>query len=399
MAERPGKFPQQKGLPGKRDHYIRGSIAVDPVHADTIYLGVSNEFAGGKGGGVYVSRDAGETWKRMSEGLPDLTHHKGKGFFENTNVCGYELAVSRKGTPVCMSIVYNRVCRWNSEKKRWETVLRDDSRPWGLADLQIDPFSSRLYLAAKESGLLFSDDDGRTWKEMENFPGGAGRLFFDRERKGRFTVSSKEGLYLTEDNGRTWFFYDFDGKQPAAPTTPLRPSPERTFFLPPRNRESSTTRSAGIRTDPRKLYPQKGRKESLQRQQLHHLLRLGNAPRVPGDAKFETDNGKKVSLFSIPSGATLRVETPSADPLRHDFDCVAPGEKESEIPSAVSGSRKCPADRLFHRAETAGFHEHAAEGGVEDCLPASCPLDRPSFPFASELEAERMVRDPGFPFC
>ena len=308
------KIPAQKGLPGRRDHYIRGSIAVDPVHADTVYLGVSNEFAGGKGGGVYVSRDAGETWKRMSEGLPDLTHHKGKGFFENTNVCGYELAVSRKGTPVCMSIVYNRVCRWNSETKRWETVRRDDSRPWGLADLQLDPFSSRLYLSAQSSGLLFSDDDGRTWKEMENFPGGAGRLFFDRERKGRFTVSSKEGLYLTEDNGRTWFFYDFDGKQPGRSYNAVAAiAGENLLLATPESGVFYHTIRRNPDGSPKGFIRKKVEKKAYNASSFTTFFGWGTLHVSPGDAKFETDDGKKVSLFSIPSGATLRVETPSAD--------------------------------------------------------------------------------------
>ena len=307
------KFPAQKGLPGKRDHYIRGSIAVDPSHAETIYLAVSNEFADGKGGGVYVSRDAGETWSRMSEGLPDLTHHKGKGFFENTNVCGYELAVSKAGTPVCMSIVYNRVCRWDKNSGRWETVRSDNLRPWGLADLQADPFSSRLYLAAKDSGLLFSDDDGRSWKGMENFPGGAGRLFFDRERKGRFTVSASDGLYLTEDNGKTWWFYDFDGKQPGRSFNAVAPIAGETILLA--TPESGVFHHRIRRNpdgSPKGFVRKKIEKKLYRTSAFTTIFGWGTLHVSPGEAKFETSEGRHLSLFSIPDSGTLRVECADA---------------------------------------------------------------------------------------
>lgn len=308
------KMPAQKGLPENRRHYIRSSVAVDPQNAETIYLGVSNEFANGKGGGVYVSCDAGETWTRMSNGLPDLTHHKGKGFFENTDVCGYELAVSKAGTPICMSIVYNRVCRWDKKNKRWGTVRSDDSRPWGLADLQADPFSSRLYLAAKDSGLLFSDDDGRSWKEMENFPGGAGRLFFDRERKGRFTVSASDGLYLTEDNGKTWWFYDFDLKQPGrsfnavaaiAGETILLATPESGVFYHKIRRNPDGAPKGFVR--------KKKEKKIYRTSAFTTIFGWGTLHVSPGEAKFETTEGRHLSLFSIPDNGTLRAECADAD--------------------------------------------------------------------------------------
>ncbi len=207
-----------RGTPGAH-HFIPASTAVDPRRSNVVYVGVAP--GGGAANtevdkvGVYVSHDAGDTWTRMSEGLP-TPHGKGdKGFFENTNVLGHELAVTRKGTPVAMSVVYNLVCRFDAAERTWVTVRSDPSRPWGLCDLQQDPYADRLWLTAKNDGLWHSDDDGRTWRKFVAFPGAsAGRMNFDRARPGRFTVCSRKALWLTEDGGQTWWCYDFDLKMP-----------------------------------------------------------------------------------------------------------------------------------------------------------------------------------------
>ena len=308
------KVPRQQGLPNRQRYYVRGSIAVDQKNKKTVYLAVSNEFADGEGGGVYVSRDAGENWTRMSEGLPDLTYHKGKGFFENTNVCGYELAVSKAGTPVCMSIVYNHVCRWNKEKGRWETVRSDKAQPWGLADLQADPFFNRLWLAARKTGLLFSDDDGRTWEKLETFPGIAGRLYFDREKAGRFTVSANEGVYFTEDGGKNWWFYDFDRTVPGRSINAVVAVAGEDLLL--------ATQESGVfyhhirrnpDGSPKGFIRKKVEKEIHRTSAFSTLFGWGTLRVSPGGAMFETTDGKHRFLFSIPGDGILRVECSNAE--------------------------------------------------------------------------------------
>ncbi len=201
------------------NYFIPASTAVSPENPGFVFVGV----AAGCGTanketdkvGVYASRDYGDTWVHMSDGLPAPCSKGNKGFFENTNVCGYELAVTRKGTPVAMSIVYNLVCRFDKKAGKWVTVRSDESKPWGLCDLQLDPYSKRLWLSAKTSGLLVSDDDGLTWNRFSRFPGEtAGRMNFDRTKPGRFTICGAKELWLTEDGGETWWRYDFDMKQP-----------------------------------------------------------------------------------------------------------------------------------------------------------------------------------------
>lgn len=207
--------PAQHGLPKNHFHYYRTAIAPDRFEPRTVYLAVANEFADGKGGGVYVSRDCGDNWERMSAGLPDLSCHAGKGFFENAPWGGNELVVALDGTPICISLVYNYAFYWDKTAQCWKESRRDPQHPWGLKDLKADPFSSRVWLAAGAQGLLYSDDSGKTWNAWEIFPGkNAGQLSFDQEKNGRFSVSSPQGLFLTEDGGKTWYFYNFEQRLP-----------------------------------------------------------------------------------------------------------------------------------------------------------------------------------------
>lgn len=317
------KFPELRGLPprlhgnpGAKKYYTRASVAVDPEDSKLIYLGIapeSTEFDP-DALGVYVSRDAGDNWTRMSDGLPAPTRHQGKGFFENTNVCGYELAVSKEGTPIAASIVYNLVCRWDKEKRKWETVRSDEKRPWGIADLQTDPSSKRIWLAARTSGLFYSDDDGRTWNRQANFGGTAGRMYFDRERAGRFTVSSDTGLYLTEDGGKTWWFYDFDGRQPGRSSNALAAiagdvivlaTQESGVFYHHIKRNPDGSLQGFVRKEPEK--------KGFDITQLNDFFGRGTLRLLPAEATFTADGDSHTAIFGITRGSALRVDVPAAE--------------------------------------------------------------------------------------
>ncbi|MBS1369602.1 MAG: hypothetical protein HPZ91_06555 [Lentisphaeria bacterium] len=306
-------MPAQNGLPENRKHFVRASVAPDSADPGTVYLGVSREFAGGRGGGVYVSRDFGENWSRMSDGLPDPSAHQGKGFFENTNVCGNELAVSKAGTPVAASIVYNIVCRYDRKKGRWETVRNDPGRPWGLRDLQADPFSSRLWLSAMTTGLLYSDDDGRSWKRLGTFPGNAGRLCFDPEKPGRFTVTSPQGLYLTEDGGESWYFCDFELKQPGRSFNSVAAIAGETLLLG--TPDSGVFRRRIERNpdgSPRGFVRKTAEKPVHRTAKFNDFFGTGTLRLLPGDGEFTASGGGHTPLFGVRDDSTLRLECADA---------------------------------------------------------------------------------------
>jgi len=316
------KIPEQRGLPPRKhgnlnakQYYTKASIAVDPQNSELIYLGIAPESSEVNNNllGVYVSRDGGDSWTQMSKGLPAPTQYNGKGFFENTNVCGYELAVSKSGTPVCMSIVYNYVCRWNKDKGCWEVVREDTSRPWGLADLQTDPFSDRMWLAARESGLLYSDDDGKTWKRLKNFPDYATRMSFDTEKSGRFAVVTTSGLYLTEDNAKTWWLYDLTGKIPVSGADVaidgdnlLIGSPNSGVFYHHIQRNADGSPKGFVKKNPEKVV--------YGLDQFKDFFGDGKLYLLPDSTEFTTSGEKHVKLFNINSiTESIKMQCDKAD--------------------------------------------------------------------------------------
>ena len=315
IAEMKGLPPRKFGLPEKSEYYVRSSIAVDPFNSEKVYVAIAEAPERGrsnpKRAGVYVSEDGAKSWKQMSAGIPEVGKYPGNGFFTHTDVCGNELSVTKEGTPVCMSIVYNYVCRYDKTNKRWETVRHDESQPWGLADLQTDPFSKRIWLAAKSKGLLFSDDDGRTFQEFPKFPGNAGRMYFDRERHGRFTISSDEGLWLTEDGGENWYFYDFRNKQPgrsdrniailSGENILLITQESGVFYHRIERNEDGTPKEFALKKPEKKLF---------RASKFSRIFGKGILTVQPGNGMFEAGNAS-TALFSIPDEANLKLSTQS----------------------------------------------------------------------------------------
>ncbi|MBI4398932.1 MAG: hypothetical protein HY586_07375 [Candidatus Omnitrophica bacterium] len=125
------------------------ALARDPKNPNQLYLGIDGE----DGGGLFISRDAGRSWKR-SEGQPDS------------------------------KAIYN-----------------------GLA---VDPFdSSRIFWAAcgQKGGVYLSEDGGNSWKlifsEMkwifDMAVAGDGTLYISGSGKG-----NRASLYISKNRGRDW---------------------------------------------------------------------------------------------------------------------------------------------------------------------------------------------------
>src|SRR6185369_5483566 len=55
---------------GLANKYV-SRLAIDPTDSNTVYAGTVDELPTGKKGGLYKSRDGGNSWEAVSTGLPD----------------------------------------------------------------------------------------------------------------------------------------------------------------------------------------------------------------------------------------------------------------------------------------------------------------------------------------
>jgi photosystem II stability/assembly factor-like uncharacterized protein len=202
-------------------------LAMDPEEPDTLYAAAypvrRDAFAGGApraqwgpNGGLYKTADAGKTWAKMTNGLPDRPYGR----------CG--LSVHRKDPKVVYAIVQTdrtsgptdnrgQVAKANEgdvEKggvfksvdrgKTWAKVNDLVPRPFYYGQIRVDPNDpQRVHVLGVQ--LASSTDGGKTFTT-----GGRGThpdhhaLWIDPANSDRQILGNDGGVYVTTNGGRAW---------------------------------------------------------------------------------------------------------------------------------------------------------------------------------------------------
>lgn len=162
--------------------------------------------SGGAGSGLYVTNDAGETWKKLSEkdGLPiGELGRMGVAFAHNNPNVVYALVEATK----------NILLRSEDGGASWRGVNSSPNvapRPFYYADIRIDPQNeNRIYNL--HSNLQVSNDGGKTFTTL----GGQSRVHSDHHalwihpNDGSYLIDGNDGgVYITRDYGKSWRFID-----------------------------------------------------------------------------------------------------------------------------------------------------------------------------------------------
>ena len=188
---------------------VTGAIAVDPQHADTVWVGSgeSNSSRSSYGGlGVFRTDDGGKTFKPM--GLDDTDRISRILVDPKDSNTVYVAALGKLYTEGGRRGVF----RTRDGGKTWSQVLKGDG-PWtGTIDLVMDPRDAKVLYAAtwqrerkpwkfvesgKGSSIWKSTDGGDTWnKAVAGFP--------QSEKTGRIglsiAASHPDTLYASVDN-------------------------------------------------------------------------------------------------------------------------------------------------------------------------------------------------------
>ncbi len=162
--------------------------------------------SGGPGSGLYVSYDAGETWKRITEkeGLP-------KGELGRIGV-----AVAANNPSVVYALVEatkNALLRSDDGGTSWQVVNESSNinpRPFYYCDIRVDPTNeNRIY--SLHTNLTVSHDGGKTFTNLTT----GNRVHSDHHalwvdpRDGMMLIDGNDGgIAISQDRGRTWRFVE-----------------------------------------------------------------------------------------------------------------------------------------------------------------------------------------------
>ncbi|MCZ6916598.1 MAG: hypothetical protein O7I93_07465 [Gemmatimonadetes bacterium] len=202
-------------------------IKMDPTDPAVLYVAFWERLrrphrfdSGGPNGGIFKSTDGGETWTKLTTGLPDGPTGK------------IGLAVYRQNPQIVMAIVehgyqppqrvdgepnpeYGDMTRLGTGIYRsddggatWQFISRYNNRPFYYSHIYIDPTDDqRVYVLAGSANV--SNDGGRTFsRNFEGISGDFHALWIDPVRPDVFYVGNDKGGYVSFDDGDSFVMFD-----------------------------------------------------------------------------------------------------------------------------------------------------------------------------------------------
>jgi photosystem II stability/assembly factor-like uncharacterized protein len=183
-------------------------MVIDPRNPDLIYAAtwqrhrnVAAYMGGGPGTGIHRSRDGGETWEKLTNGIPKSNMGKiGLAISPfNPDVIYAAIELDRKTGGLYMSA--NNGASW----KKQSDAVSGGTGPHYYQELYASPHQEgRLYLM--NNRVKISDDHGKTFYSMneKDKHSDSHAMAFKKSDPNYFIIGTDGGLYETFDLTETW---------------------------------------------------------------------------------------------------------------------------------------------------------------------------------------------------
>jgi len=158
--------------------------------------------SGGTSGGIFRSSDGGNTWKKLTEGLPtEPTGRIGLGAAPSNPRHIYALVENKKGT------LYDT----NDLGDHWKMVSNNHNlaaRGFYFSELEVAPNDeSKVYFMS--FNVMLSEDGGKTARSTSpRVHVDHHALWIDPENPNRIINGNDGGVYVSGDAGKTWRYLD-----------------------------------------------------------------------------------------------------------------------------------------------------------------------------------------------
>ncbi len=156
--------------------------------------------SGGKGSGLYKSTDAGETWKKIENGLPKELGKIG-------------VSVSRANSDKVYAVVESDTYKeqgglFVSENggEKWDRVSKDHrltQRAWYYIEVFADPQKENTVYVLNAPGLK-SNDGGKTWTQLTGTHGDYHELWMNPKNSENMVVANDGGAAVSFNGGQMW---------------------------------------------------------------------------------------------------------------------------------------------------------------------------------------------------
>jgi photosystem II stability/assembly factor-like uncharacterized protein len=182
-------------------------LAMDPSNPRILYAAMWEHgrlpwkvISGGPGSGLYKSTDNGDTWTKMTEGLP-------------TKMGKMSVAVSRSNPERVYALIESDsnedergLYVSTNAGKSWSQVSSEPrivQRAWYYIELFVDPQSEHTIYVLSAPALR-SDDGGKTWSEVNGVHGDYHDLWINPINASNFILADDGGAVITFDKGNSW---------------------------------------------------------------------------------------------------------------------------------------------------------------------------------------------------
>ncbi|MAN58279.1 MAG: glycosyl hydrolase, partial [Flavobacteriaceae bacterium] len=182
-------------------------LSMDMNNPDVLYTAMWQHqrkpwkvISGGEGSGLYKSIDAGETWQKIHNGLPE---EKGK----------MAIAVSRSNSGKVYALIESNTEKdlsglfvSNNSGDSWSKVSGDNrltQRAWYYIEVFVDPNNEDVVYVLSAPNLR-SKDGGKTWETLSGTHGDYHDLWINPSNSKNMVIANDGGAAISFNFGESW---------------------------------------------------------------------------------------------------------------------------------------------------------------------------------------------------
>ena len=180
-------------------------VAIDPENPSTLYAAAFQRqrtaygfSGGGPGSGLYKTTDAGNTWVRLTNGLPEGA------------IGRIGLDIYRRNPSIVYAVIEHKeggIYRSEDKGATWKKMSSTNPRPMYYSQVRIDPNNDqRIWVMGAQ--MYVSDDGGKTFRTdiVQEIHSDHHAMWINPADSDHMILGSDGGIQISYDRGRTWDF-------------------------------------------------------------------------------------------------------------------------------------------------------------------------------------------------